>query len=85
MITTTHTCGKCGSTNLVLNGKNKSGTPTYHCKDCKVYRVLYRKKAVDMEAVARTYEERNSYRSTGRVFKVSHVSVYNYLKKKRKV
>jgi transposase-like protein len=55
MITTTHTCSRCGSTNLVLNGKNKSGTPTYHCKDCKVYRVLYRKKAVDMDAVARTY------------------------------
>jgi len=54
MITTTHTCSKCGSSNLVLNGKNKSGTPTYHGKDCKVYRVLYRKKAVDMQAVART-------------------------------
>jgi len=54
MITTTHACSKCGSSNLVLNGKNKSGTPTYHGKDCKGYRVLYRKKAVDMQAVART-------------------------------
>jgi transposase-like protein len=85
MITTIHTCSKCGSTNLVLNGKNKSGTPTYHCKDCKTYRVLEKKKSVDKEALARTYEERNSYRSAGRIFKISHVSVYNYLKKKPKV
>ena len=82
MITTTHRCSKCESTNLVLNGKNKSGTPTYHCKDCNAYRVLYKKKAVDKEAVFRTFEERNSYRSTGRIFGISHVSIFNWLKKK---
>ncbi len=65
--------------------KIRVATPTYYCKDCKVYRVLYRKKAIDREAVARTYEERNSYRATGRIFKISHVTVYNYLKKKPKV
>ncbi len=85
MIVTTYTCSKCGSTNCVLNGKNKSGTPTYHCKDCKTYRVLYKKKAsVDTEALERTYEERNSYRSTGRIFNISHVTVYQHLKKKAK-
>jgi transposase len=35
-----------------------------------------------LEALARTYAERNSYRSTGRIFGISHVSVGNYLKKK---
>jgi transposase-like protein len=81
MITSTHTCSKCGSTHIILNGKNKSGTPTYHCKDCKTYRVLFKKKAVDIEAVMRTYQERNSYRSTGRIFQISHVTVFNWLKK----
>ena len=84
MITTVHTCRKCRSANLVRNGKNKSGTPTYHCKDCKSYGVLYKKKAIDTEAVFRTYEERNSYRSTARIFKISHVTVFNLLKKKPK-
>lgn len=84
MITTVHTCRKCGSANLVRNGKNKSGTPTYHCKDCKSYGVLYHKKALDEAAVVRTYEERNSYRSVARIFKTSHVRVYYLLKKKRK-
>ena len=84
MITISHTCSNCGSENIVRNGNNKSGSPTYHCKDCKVYRVLKKKKEVDTEALARTYEERNSYRSTGRIFNISHVSVYNYLKKKQK-
>jgi len=82
---TSHICSKCGSTKLVLNGKNKSGTPTYHCKDCKTYRVLFKKKTVDMEALTRTYEERNSYPSTARIFKISHGSVYNCLQKKLKV
>jgi transposase-like protein len=35
-----------------------------------------------MDALARTYQERNSFRSAGRIFGVSHVSVFNYLKKK---
>lgn|GEM_PF-3849253 len=34
-----------------------------------------------MEQVARTYQERNSFRSTGRIFGVSHVSVQKWLKK----
>ena len=84
MITTSHTCSNCGSENIVRNGTNKSGSATYHCKDCKVYRVVKRKKEVDTEALARTYEERNSYRSTGRIFNISHVSVYNYLKKQKR-
>ena len=39
-------------------------------------------RTVDIEQVARTYIERNSFRSTGRIFEVSHVSVLRWLKKK---
>ena len=31
MIQTTHCCKKCSSRNIVLNGKNKSGSQTYKC------------------------------------------------------
>jgi IS1 family transposase/transposase-like protein len=85
MIQTTHTCKKCNSANIVLNGKNKCGSQTYKCKDCGCCRVLFSIKKtenIDLDALSRTYEERNSYRSSGRIFGISHVTVFNYLKKK---
>ena len=85
MVQTTHTCKKCNSSNIVLNGKNRSGSQTYKCKDCGACRVLFSVKKtanIDMDALARTYEERNSYRSSARIFGISHVTVYKYLKKK---
>ena len=85
MIQTTHTCTKCNSANIVLNGKNKSGSQTYKCKDCGCFRVLLSVKKtanIDLDALSRTYEERNSYRSSARIFGISHVTVYKYLKKK---
>jgi transposase-like protein len=85
MIKTVHTCASCSSENLVRNGKNAAGSQRYKCKDCGVTRVLECKQAyskVDMDAVHRTFEERNSYRSTARIFGVSHVTVFNWLKKK---
>ena len=86
MITTViiHKCACCKSENLVKNGKNKVGTQRYKCKDCGVTRVLESKQAyaqVDMQAVERAFEERNSYRSTARIFGVSHVTIFNWLKK----
>lgn len=85
MILQKHSCHKCQSENIVLNGKNKSGSQTYKCNDCGCCRVLFsvkKTKNIDLEAVARTYGERNSTRSIGRIFGISHVTVWNYLKKK---
>ena len=88
MVQTTHCCKKCQSENIVRNGKNKSGSQTYKCLACKSYGVLFSVKktkktvTIDQEALARTYEERNSYRSTGRIFGISHFTVFNLLKKK---
>ena len=85
MIQTTHCCKKCQSENIVRNGKNKSGSQTYKCLACKSYGVLFSVKktvTIDQEALARTYQERNSYRSTGRIFGISHFTVFNLLKKK---
>ena len=86
MIQTTHVCGKCESSNIVKNGHNQSGTAQYLYKNCGTCRVLnskQRTKQIDMDALSRTYEERNSYRSVGRIFGISHVTVYNLLKKSK--
>ena len=85
MITVARLCHNCKSDNIVLNGKNASKQQRYRCKDCKVTRVLdYTQKSstLNMDEVARTYIERNSFRATGRIFEVSHVSVLRWLKKK---
>jgi insertion element IS1 protein InsB len=82
---TIHKCKKCESTNVVKNGHNACGSPLYKCKDCNAHGVLISKRStanIDEEALERTYLERNSYRSTGRIFKISHVTVMNKIKKK---
>ena len=87
MVQQARKCVNCESTNIVLNGKHATGQQRYNCKDCGVTRVLdsLRKGAqVDLSLVSRTYEERNSFRSTGRIFGVSHVTVQRWLKKKPK-
>ena len=87
MITQTHKCHRCSSTNLVKNGTNASGSQRYKCKDCGVCRVLtpkHKTAHLDKDAVLRTFEERNSYRSTGRIFQISHTTVFNWLKKSQK-
>lgn len=83
-----HKCHRCSGTNLVKNGKNVCGTQRYKCKDCGACRVIEPKSKtalVDKEAVIRTFEENNSYRATGKMFNISHTTVFNWLKKKHKV
>lgn len=85
MIQTTHTCAKCNSPNIIKNGHNRSGSPQYKCKDCGTCRVLVFKGStayIDLDALERTYRERNSYRATGRIFGISDVTVMNLLTKK---
>ncbi|MBC7923507.1 MAG: IS1 family transposase [Ferruginibacter sp.] len=84
MILEARTCHRCQSKNLILNGKNASGQQRYQCKDCGVTRVLgsvQKSKQVDLQQVVQTYQERNSFPSTARIFKVSHVTIQKWLKK----
>ncbi|MCW5924310.1 MAG: IS1 family transposase [Saprospiraceae bacterium] len=86
MITEVRRCHRCESSNIVKNGKNRSGTQTYKCKDCGCCRVLDSKQPsrnIDPELVERAYQERQSLRGTGRLLNVSHRTVLNWLKKKR--
>ena len=85
MITTAFACRICQSTNVKLYGHNCAGTQRYQCKDCGTTRVLKPKKALSAEteqAMERSYLERNSLRATGRIFGVSHGTVFNKVKKK---
>ena len=87
MILEAKKCHNCQSDQLVKNGHNSSGQQRYKCKTCGVTRVLtsvQKSKTIDFEQVVQTYQERNSLRSTGRIFKVSHVTVLKWLKKKLK-
>jgi transposase-like protein len=40
---------------------------------------------IDTAVLEKTYTERNSLRSVGRLFDISHVSVFNMLKKSPKI
>jgi transposase-like protein len=85
MIITAFACRICQSTNVKLYGHNCSGTQRYHCNDCGTTRVLKPKKALlpeVEEAMERSYLERSSLRATGRIFGVSHGTVFNKVKKK---
>jgi transposase-like protein len=82
MITKNRTCHNCQSQNIVLNGKNRSGNQRYRCKDCGVTRVLDSLLPhIDFTALEHSYLERNSLRATGRIFGISHVTVFRQLKK----
>ncbi len=84
MIVELRPCHRCKSTNIAKNGKNRSGTQTYTCKDCGGYRVVESKQAgrrVDMAPVERLYQERQSLRAKARVLKVSRRTVLHWLKK----
>ncbi len=86
MIIEVKTCHNYQSRNIIRNGKNLSGRQRYKCKDCDVTRVLdpvRKSRNLDMEQVSQTYQKRKSFRSTGRIFGVNHVTVQKWLKKAR--
>lgn len=76
MITTTlqHHCRKCGRTNSVKNGHNRSGSQQYRCKECRAIGVLTPKSPrysdVRREEVLRTYQEQPSMLGISRIFEV---------------
>jgi transposase-like protein len=89
MITETHTysCGKCGSTNIVRNGINRSGNQQYLCKDCHTCRVLSPKSvaysAERREELLALYQERSSMRGVERATGVSRHTLAAWIKQSR--
>ena len=89
MITVTIECPKCGSTNLVKNGKSKSGHQKCHCKDCNAYFQLNYTYNACREGVEEQVWEMSlngsGTRDIGRVLSISKDTVTSILKKKEPV
>jgi len=72
--TRTYTCRRCGSANIVRNGRTRYGSQKYHGKDCGAYRVLEPRVRYTEEQkglILRAYQERASLRAVRRRFGVS--------------
>ena len=76
-------CAKCKSTNRVKRGIIK-GKQRYTCKECGYNYTVKKKSTSKPDSMKRhaleLYLEGLGFRSIGRFLKVSHVSVYNWIK-----
>ncbi|MCX5782917.1 MAG: IS1 family transposase [Elusimicrobia bacterium] len=77
-------CPRCGSRNNVKNGKTTTGRQRYSCKMCNKRfsrstprGASYKKK----KQALHLYLEGNGIRGIARFLKVSHVSVYHWIRK----
>jgi len=80
--TITQVCRSCGSTDIVKNGTNKCGSQQYHCKTCKVYRVMTPKERHSRWTkglVFRLLLERISLRGIERAVKVGRATILRWL------
>ena len=87
MISTTHSCRACGSTNIIKCGWNRNGNTRYKCKDCKVIRVLILKPKYTeekKEEIIKAYMERSSMEGITRIFGTSDNTLRKWLKKNQK-
>jgi len=76
MVTETiiHLCRWCGSSNIVKNGHNASGSQQFWCKDCGKRGVLQPRRGYteeQKEQILAAYYERPSMRGIERIFGVS--------------
>ena len=80
----TYTCPRCGSVNLVKNGKNRYGNQQYLCKDCRKSGVLnpkHRYSEAQKAQILAAYQERPSMRGIARVYGISRQTLTRWLKK----
>ena len=80
-----YTCGRCGSSNLKKNGKNRYGNQQYFCKDCKKSGVLNPKNSyteAQKEHILAAYRERPSMRGISRLYGISRNTLASWLQKK---
>ena len=84
MITETHTCTRCHSSDLTRNGKTCAGKQKYHCRACGHYGTLnagYGYSEERKAEILRAYHERSSLRGLERTFGVARQTVATWLKK----
>ena len=83
--TITYSCRSCGSTNIIRNGHNKCGQPQYHCKVCRVYRVLEphpRYRETQRQQVVQACRERMSLGGVERVFGVCRKTIVRWIEQR---
>jgi transposase-like protein len=82
--TRTYRCRRCGSLDIVKNGRNRYGNQQYHCKACGAYGVLEPKVRYTeaQKERLRAYQERVSLRGLHRLFGVSIGTVLKWIQKK---
>ena len=81
----TKACRKCGSIDIVKNGRTKAGKQKYHCKDCHAYGTLELEVGYSPQRKAeilRAYQERSSLRGLSRTFGVARQTVSKWLVEK---
>jgi transposase-like protein len=64
----------CGSTHIVKNGRNRSGSQQYQCRTCGASKVLIPKQRYSEERkaeVLRAYQERCSLQGLSRTFGIT--------------
>ena len=87
MIIEVVTCYRCGSENIVRNGKAPNGKQKYLCRDCgRQSREDPASNAYPperREEILRAYQERSSLRALTRTFGVARNTVARWLKKSR--
>jgi transposase-like protein len=87
MVTIILKCLRCGSENLVRDGRPPTGKQRYWCHDCRrSNRDNPRPRGypeAEKERILAAYEERSSLRGLERVFGVSRKTVSAWLKKKK--
>ena len=85
-ITATYECTKCGSLDIVKNGRTQKGKQKFHCHTCAAYGTLNpteKYSAERKEEILRAYHERSSLRGLERTFGVARQTVSSWLKKSR--
>ena len=79
-----HHCRACGSTHIVKNRRNRSGSQQYQCRTCGASKVLLPKQHYSEERkaeVLRAYQERSSLRGLNRTFGITRKTITQWLKK----
>jgi transposase-like protein len=83
-MTTTFECTRCGSLDIVKNGRTKTGKQKFHCHECGAYGTLepeVKYAPERQEEILRAYHERSSLRGLERTFGVARQTVSKWLKK----
>jgi len=81
----THACPRCGSLNLVKNGRDYKGAQKFRCNECRRYGTLTPRQGHAQQgrtAVERAFTERVSLRGIARVFGISRTTVMRWLEQR---